>query len=603
MEKITAVNIREIYLCGFRNQREPVTFSFGDITCASGHNGTGKTTLAHAIAFAFYGVNYYGEQKTDRLMNSQSKICEVRIRFADQNGELHILMRRRTGSKTELFFDSYTVRQEDINRFICDRDTFLCAFNPFYLIGLSADKGRDILLRNLKSVNSAQVLAAMSEGFKKPLEGIELTEPSDMLKSYRAGIRRCDEQLNILAAKRETLRQTELTNDAECKRLNEQAEMTAATVSVLREKQFGGIDTEQFKERRAKLTEILRTSPGGSSAVRIAETEQRLKALREQEYVSKFAGEAAKLDGEISALHERYTALKAKIEGLSAGQKCPVCSVVLTPENLAQVKSELTAEINKVISKARGLSDTRKELSLTDAKSKETFLKFRKDDIEKLSAELDGLRKAQSEEDSPDIIQKEIEEIDLLLSRGLLSDDEYSELKAEEKNLAALEAQIKKLREYSVEDKVAELNSQAAAFESDKHKYTEIVSALGEYISKRTELAAAELKMPNVSITLFETLKTTGELKDVFRFAYKGRDIAALSLSEKTAAGIEIAGLFRRVTGLELPLCVDNTESIAVFDQNRFPQQTILLRMVKGAPLSVRTMNRTAESEALPKAS
>lgn len=109
--------------------------------------------------------------------------------------------------------------------------------------------------------------------------------------------------------------------------------------------------------------------------------------------------------------------------------------------------------------------------------------------------------------------------------------------------------------------------------------------------------------MPNVSITLFETLKTTGELKDVFRFAYMGRDIAVLSLSEKTAAGIEIAGLFRRVTGPELPLCVDNTESIAVFDRNQFPQQTILLRMVKGAPLSVRTMNRTAESEALPKAS
>lgn len=109
--------------------------------------------------------------------------------------------------------------------------------------------------------------------------------------------------------------------------------------------------------------------------------------------------------------------------------------------------------------------------------------------------------------------------------------------------------------------------------------------------------------MPNVSITLFETFKTTGELKDVFRFAYKGRDIAVLSLSEKTAAGIEIAGLFRRVAGLELPLCVDNTESIAVFDQSQFPRQTVLLRMVKGAPLSVRTMNRAAESEALPKAS
>ena len=139
------------------------------------------------------------------------------------------------------------------------------------------------------------------------------------------------------------------------------------------------------------------------------------------------------------------------------------------------------------------------------------------------------------------------------------------------------------------------MNEQAASFENNKRKYTEILSSLEEYVSKRTELLAEELKMPNVSITLFEPVKTTGELKSVFRFAYKGRDFAALSLSERTAAGLEICALMRRLTGLNFPVFIDNTESVANFDMSALPRQTVFLRMVKNAPLSVKSMNQATE--------
>ena len=181
MEQITEISIKEISLSGFRNQKEPVSFALGDVNCVTGHNGTGKTTLAHAVAFAFYGVTYFGEQKADRLINSESAGCEVKIDFTDQNGVLHSLIRRRFGSKTELIFDSYTVRQEEINRFICDKDTFLCILNPFYLTSFSEVKGRELLFRNLKTVGSEQIISAMSDGFKKPLEGLNITEPAEII--------------------------------------------------------------------------------------------------------------------------------------------------------------------------------------------------------------------------------------------------------------------------------------------------------------------------------------------------------------------------------------------------------------------------------------
>ena len=601
MEQITEINIRQISLSGFRNQKEPVSFSLGDVNCVTGHNGAGKTTLAHAVSFAFYGVTYFGEQKADRLVNSESTGCEVKVDFTDQNGVLHSLTRRRFGSKTELIFDSYTVRQEEINRFICDKDTFLCMLNPFYLTSFSETKGRDLLFRNLKTVGSEQILSAMSDGFKKPLEGLSITEPAEMLSFYRANIRRCDEQIRILEAKRATLRETVRANDAECDRLNEQAEVSAATVHLLKNKQFEGLNLEDFRKRRELLSGKLKTAVNSPTAVKAAALVERLKASREREYVSKFSDDIAKLDAELASLKSRYSALKQKLEGLKPGSKCPTCSVTLTDELFASAKADISSEMTRIWQNANGLAETKKEMLETEQKAKETFEQFKKDDIERLSAELDGLRR--TEDDSPEIIGREIEEIDILLSRGLLSDEEFSELSSEEKKLATLEAQIKKLREYSADAQITALNEQASAFKADKRNYTAIVSSLEEYVSKRTDLLAEELKMPNVSIILFETVKTTGELKSVSRFAYKGRDYAVLSLSERTAAGLEICALMRKLTGLNLPVFIDNTESVAHFDMSVLNCQTVFLRMVKNKPLSVRSMNRTSAADELLKTS
>ena len=122
-------------------------------------------------------------------------------------------------------------------------------------------------------------------------------------------------------------------------------------------------------------------------------------------------------------------------------------------------------------------------------------------------------------------------------------------------------------------------------------KYKNIVSALTEYISKRAELATAELKMPNVEIRLFEVVRGTGEVKTAFKFDYKGREYTTLSLSEKTLAGIEISALIRRITGKDYPICIDNTESIAAFNEVEMPSQVMLIRVVKGQPLTVKFQN------------
>ena len=68
--------------------------------------------------------------------------------------------------------------------------------------------------------------------------------------------------------------------------------------------------------------------------------------------------------------------------------------------------------------------------------------------------------------------------------------------------------------------------------------------------------------MNRASIKLIDVVKTTGEVKDVFKFTYDGKDYRWLSTSEKIKAGLEVANLLARLTKLNYPTYIDNAECI-----------------------------------------
>ena len=117
------------------------------------------------------------------------------------------------------------------------------------------------------------------------------------------------------------------------------------------------------------------------------------------------------------------------------------------------------------------------------------------------------------------------------------------------------------------------------------------------YMSKRAELTFSKLALNRVKISLYDVVKTTGELKDVFRFTYNGRRYDRLSLSEKIRAGAEVSELVKRLTGRNYPVFFDNMESVDDLSNIRPTSQMILAKCVHNAELSVR-----AGSTAMPKA-
>ena len=88
----------------------------------------------------------------------------------------------------------------------------------------------------------------------------------------------------------------------------------------------------------------------------------------------------------------------------------------------------------------------------------------------------------------------------------------------------------------------------------------------------------------------YDVVKSTGEVKDTFKFTYGGRRYDRLSLSEKIRAGMEVAELMKRLTGRNYPTFVDNMESVDDLANVRPTGQVIMAKCVSNAPLQVRPL-------------
>lgn len=589
MEPITAIKITGLTLNNFRNHTETSHFDFGDISYITGHNGTGKTTMAHAVCFALYGVSYYGEQKIDRLMNENADNVQVQLHFIDQNGVEHTLTRSRRNEKYSVMMDGYTINQSRIEQLFGDKNTFIAMFNPTYLIENMGNDGRELILRHLKPVSQNQVLDAIPD-HRAYLEDIDLEtgSPEEALKNVRNAIRKVEQQSDVLQGHIESIEAAQKSAGIKLAELYTEKRNTEDRINNLKAKQFDGINTEDITIQRDVLARKLNGTTCEDSA--ITSTRAKLSEAKARVYSSKFTDAIAEINAEYNSLAKQYTEFKGRATALKVGDVCPTCKMQVTENNIEEMRSHLTAECNRITELGKAVVAKGKELAELDQKAKAQFEEWKANDIAKYTAELEKLQSGNEQIDFAEI-RANLEKLTAKEKYGNLTEEEYSELTDLEATLIGIKAQIETVEQSASEEKLTAAIVERDMFAEQITKYKNTVTALTEYISKRAELATAELKMPNVKIRLFEVIRGTGEVKAAFKFDYKGREYCNLSLSEKTLAGIEISALIRRITGKDYPICIDNTESIAAFNEVEMPSQVILIRVVKGQPLSVKYQN------------
>ena len=607
MKKIDQFQITDMTISGFKSYQEPTTLHFGERTAVTGGNGQGKTSIADAIAFAITGLPFFGKRGIDRLYNEVNPDVSIVLRFIDQDGAPHELTRTRRKDQMTISYDGYPVRQVDLNDMFGERDVFLSIFNPLYFIEELGDGGKNLLERYLPLISHEDVLAELSEPVRLALQDEQIGSPEVYLKKRREEIRELEENTIYLSGQKDLAATQGQDNARKVEETAQQLAGLQTELATIEGKRFAGMDIPAMQERLVELSSRYDEMAADSQAD-AAEHQKKVLELREkiarrqgEQYQSKFAVAIAEAEAAVKTLGNQYRKEKAAFDAFAPGVTCPTCRRPITEDALPQVQAELKKSAAALLEAGRAKKAEIAELQEMDEKSRATFEQFKTDDIQKWESEVTELEQKQgADTDGSQLskIRSEIEGLTADLEYGCLTQQEYARMnecrelcKQTEAELAAL----KKLVGQKPTNYDAAINDAKARIEEKKALISNVVL----YISKRAELTFSKLKMNRVAISLYDVVKTTGEVKDTFKFTYNGRQYDRLSLSEKIRAGMEMSELMKRLTGRNYPVFVDNMESVDDLANVKPSGQVIMARCVRGTPLAVRPVD---QPQAMPKA-
>lgn len=598
MKKIEQFQITSLMLSGFKSYEEPTELVFGNPTVITGGNGRGKSSIADAIAFAVTGCPFFGERGIDRLHNENNPDVAIRMCFVDETGTLHELNRTRRKNRMTITYDGYEIRQLDLADLFGERDVFLSIFNPLYFIEELGEDGKKLLERYLPTIPHETVLSQLSEPVREHLKNETILSPEGSLKRCREEIRGLEERITYLRGQKDLAASQGESHEQAEQELTLQADTLREEIAELEQRQFSGMDVSDMQERLVELSgryeEAARDERTDTSKLR-----EQLQLLREkiarregEQYQSKFTEALAEASARVKDLGVRYQRESAAYKAFHAGMECPACHRSVTEQSLPEVQAALKKVLSELYAAGSEQRAQLIELQEMDKKAADTFAQFKEDDLGKWAAEAAEMEQrcaslAEQASAETERLRAEIQTLTADLEYGDLSQSEYDHLGTCREELRQSEAKIAALQTMTAaqlpdfDREIAQANANIAEI---KRKMADVIA----YISKRAELTFSQLKMNRVEISLYDVVKSTGEVKDTFKFQYGGRRYDRLSLSEKIRAGMEVSELMKRLTGRNYPVFVDNMESVDDLANVRPTGQIIMAKCVSGAALQVK---------------
>ena len=607
MKKIEQFQITSLMLSGFKSYEEPTELVFGNPTVITGGNGRGKSSIADAIAFAVTGCPFFGERGIDRLHNENNPDVAIRMCFVDETGTLHELNRTRRKNRMTITYDGYEIRQLDLADLFGERDVFLSIFNPLYFIEELGEDGKKLLERYLPTIPHETVLSQLSEPVREHLKNETILSPEGSLKRCREEIRGLEERITYLRGQKDLAASQGESHEQAEQELTLQADTLRKEIAELEQRRFSSMDVSDMQERLVELSgryeEAAKDERTDTSKLR-----EQLQTLREkiarregEQYQSKFTEALAEASARVKDLGVRYQRESAAYKAFHAGMECPACHRSVTEQSLPEVQAALKKVLSELYAAGSEQRAQLIELQEMDKKAADTFAQFKEDDLGKWVAEATEMEQrcaslAEQASAETERLRAEIQTLTADLEYGNLSQSEYDHLGTCREELRQSEAKIAALQTMTAaqlpdfDREIAQANASIAEI---KRKMANVIA----YISKRAELTFSQLKMNRVEISLYDVVKSTGEVKDTFKFQYGGRRYDRLSLSEKIRAGMEVSELMKRLTGRNYPVFVDNMESVDDLANVRPTGQIIMAKCVSGAALQVKPVRPIAFAE------
>lgn len=527
------MRINYLKTIGFRKFEKEFETNLYDITTITGGNTKGKTNILYAIIWAFLGTNLTGDDKV-WLGNKKSEDCYVELRFTDNSNNEHTLVRYKNkydNSKNFVALDNKKAEPEDLQVFFSDKKLFLSILNPNYFITKKPAEQKELINKYLPSVDITTVYEKLDSTEKRYLEGVP-KNIIDYLKDLNTTKKMYEDKIKNLNGKIEYAENVVNTPIEEKRTFEKDEELSLAR----QELSFLSTNNSLFdKEKQKKIVDNL------------------------QNQISQMERQINDLDTKMKTGKKIYLSIKNESDVC-----CPMCEQKIQNESKLATIKNMKKDLEGAFANKQQL-----EKDIVDIKSKMATERC------KLHA-LEG---------TPDI--------------------------ENEKNIESVKAQIKILEQEKLEIekynnsillKQNNINGAKHDIETFKKQISECQSLIDNvkqtkditqklyinYIEEKMKFATRHLK--NVKIRYYTVLKDSGELKEDFIITYNNNELKNLSRSETIATSIELCNMFNKISGVNIPLFIDDSESCADYNfaqEYSNDTQILIARVEKGQDLKL----------------
>lgn len=503
------MKITYIKTIGFRKFENEFETELFDITSITGGNAKGKTNILYAIVWGFLGCNLTGDDKV-YIGNKNADNCYVELHFIDNMGINHTLKRLKNkynNKKNLLLLDEKNISQEDLTSYYSDKKLFLSIVNSNYFISRSTADQKALLDKYLPEIDINEIYNKLDDEDKSILEGC----PRNVIQY----IQELNDNKKIYEDKIKNL----------------QGKIAYAE-NYISEK----LDSSKTFDKQEELSLAMQE-------LSFLKSDQKVEARkRQQKIVDNLNSQIITYQNQIDILNTnmidgKKTYLSIKNEPVSY---CPMCKQKLSDEGrlvtIKNMKDSLENDYSKKIKLETELQELKRNLAVEKCKlyalGNENL-----DDQNNRTKELENQIK---------LLEQEKSEI-----------DQYNtsiNIKKENIQKAKDDIQIFKKNIDDLYDNI----------DSNKKAKDVAQKLLINYIEAKMQFATKHLK--NVNIKYYTILKDSGEIKQDFIITYKGNDFKNLSRSETIATSLEISNMLNKISGVKLPLFIDDSESCADYD-------------------------------------
>lgn len=527
------MKINYIKTIGFRKFEKEFETNLYDITTITGGNTKGKTNILYAIIWAFLGTNLTGDDRV-WLGNKKSEDCYVELKFTDNSNNEHTLVRYKNkydNSKNFTVLDNKKAEPEDLQAFYSDKKLFLSILNPNYFITKKPAEQKELINKYLPNVDITSVYEKLDSKEKQYLEGVP-KNIIDYLKELNSTKKMYEDKIKALGGKIEYAENVVNTPIEEKKPFEKDEELSLAR----QELSFLSSNHSLLdKEKQKKIVDNL------------------------QNQISQMEKQINDLDTKMKTGKKVYLSIKNESDVC-----CPMCEQKIQNESKIATIKNMKKDLEGAFENKQKL-----EKDVLDIKSK-------------MATERCKLHALES---TPD----------------LYTVQNIERVKAQIKGLEQEQLEIEKYNNSILLTQMA-INGAKSDIESFKKKIDECKSLIDDvkqtkditqklyinYIEEKMKFATQHLK--NVKIRYYTVLKDSGELKEDFIITYNNTELKNLSRSETIATSIELCNMFNKISGVNIPLFIDDSESCADYN---FAQdyskdtQILIARVEKGQDLKL----------------